>query len=63
MRLEDEEGKSEEEEDVDVQNGPLIPLSDVAGAFLEMTFNKKLENKTRTNTVVGNVSGVDLHYS
>jgi len=48
MRLEDEEGKSEkEEEDVDLPNGPLIPLSDAAAAFLETTFNKKLDNKTR----------------
>jgi len=44
-KLEDKEGDSEEE-DVESQNGPLVPLSEAAAAFLEMVFNKKLDNKT-----------------
>ena len=47
-RVEDDEDDSEEEtEDVDSQHGPLIPLSEAAAAFLEASFNKKLDNKSR----------------
>ena len=47
-RVDDDEDNSEEEmEDVDSQHGPLIPLSEAAAAFLEASFNKKLDNKSR----------------
>ena len=51
-RLEDEEGDSEEE--VDVDKGPLIPLSEAAAAFLETAFNKKLDNQSRVAKAKGN---------
>ena len=47
-RLEDDEANSDEKiGNIDTQQGPLVPISEVAAEFLEASFNTKLDSKSR----------------
>ena len=47
-RLEDDEVVSDDEmEDNDASQGPLVPISEAAAAFLEAAFSMKLDNNAR----------------
>ena len=47
-RQEDDEGISDDEvEDNDTSQGPVVPISEVAAAFLEAAFSMKLDNNAR----------------
>jgi len=45
-RVEDDEGNSEEEAEMDMPEGPIIPISEEAATFLEVSFSMKLEKKS-----------------